>query len=221
MLIGVFYASMKLYTYFRSSAAYRVRIALNLKGIAHESVPVDLRPGRHRQPEYLARNPQGLVPALEDGGAVIGQSLAIIEYLEEIQPQPPLLPRPALERARVRSLALAIACDIHPLNNLRVLNYLRSPLGHDEAAVDTWYRHWIAEGFRALEEEARRSSGDGRHVFGTEVTLADVCLVPQMFNAHRFKCNVEPYPTLRTICGHLETLPAFARAAPAAQPDAI
>lgn len=212
---------MKLYTYFRSSAAYRVRIALNLKGIGHESVPVDLRPGRHRQPDYLARNPQGLVPALEDGGAVIGQSLAIIEYLEEIQPQPPLLPRSALERARVRSLALAIACDIHPLNNLRVLNYLRSPLGHDEAAVDTWYRHWIAEGFRALEEEARRSSGDGRHMFGAEVTLADVCLVPQMFNAHRFKCNVEPFPTLRAICAHLETLPAFARAAPAAQPDAV
>jgi maleylacetoacetate isomerase len=221
MLIGVFYASMKLYTYFRSSAAYRVRIALNLKGISYESVPVDLRPGRHRQPDYLARNPQGLVPALEDDGAVIGQSLAIIEYLEEIQPQPPLLPRSPLERARVRSLALAIACDIHPLNNLRVLNYLRSPLGHDEAAVETWYRHWIAEGFRALEEEARRSSGDGRHVFGTEVTLADVCLVPQMFNAHRFKCNVEPYPTLRAICGHLESHPAFARAAPAGQPDAI
>lgn len=212
---------MRLYTYFRSSAAFRVRIALNLKGIAHESLPVDLRPGRHRQAEYLARNPQGLVPALEDGGAVIGQSLAIIEYLEELQPQPPLLPRSALDRARVRSLALAIACDIHPLNNLRVLNYLRSPLGQDEAAVDTWYRHWIAEGFRALEEEARRSSGDGRHMFGTEVTLADVCLVPQMFNAHRFKCSVEPYPTLRGICGHLETLPAFARAAPAAQPDAI
>ncbi|MBW4052535.1 MAG: maleylacetoacetate isomerase [Proteobacteria bacterium] len=212
---------MKLYTYFRSSAAYRVRIALNFKGVSHESMPVDLRPGLHRQPDYLARNPQGLVPALEDGGAVIGQSLAIIEYLEEIHPQPPLLPHSAMDRARVRSLALAIACDIHPLNNLRVLNYLRSPLGHDEAAVDTWYRHWIAEGFRALEEEARRSSGDGRHMFGTEVTLADVCMVPQMLNAHRFKCNVEPFPTLRAICGHLETLPAFVRAAPAAQPDAI
>jgi maleylacetoacetate isomerase len=211
---------VKLFTYFRSSAAYRVRIALNLKGIACESVAVNLRPGAHRQPDYLALNPQGLIPALEDGGAVIGQSLAIIEYLEETHPQPPLLPRPALDRARVRSMALAIACDMHPLNNLRVLNYLRSPLGHDEAAVDTWYRHWIAEGFRALEEEARRSSGDGRHLFGTEVTLADVCLVPQMFNAHRFKCNVEPFPTLRAICAHLESLPAFARAAPQAQPDA-
>jgi maleylacetoacetate isomerase len=211
---------MKLYTYFRSSAAYRVRIALNLKGVTHEAVPVDLRPGAHRQPEYLARNPQGLVPALEDGGTVIAQSLAIIEYLEETRPLPPLLPRSPLERARVRSLALAIACDIHPLNNLRVLNYLRSPLGHDEAAVDAWYRHWIAEGFRALEEEAKRASGDGRHMFGGEVTLADVCLVPQMFNARRFKCDVEPFPTLRAICAHLEALPAFALAAPGAQPDA-
>jgi maleylacetoacetate isomerase len=211
---------MRLYTYFRSSAAYRVRIALNLKGVSYESVPVDLRPAAHRQPDYLALNPQGLVPALEDGGAVIGQSLAIIEYLEETHPQPPLLPRAPLDRARVRSMALAIACDLHPLNNLRVLNYLRSPLGHDQAAVDTWYRHWIAEGFRGLEEEAKRASGDGRHVFGTRVSLADVCLVPQMFNARRFKCDVEPFPVLRAICFHLETLPEFARAAPDAQPDA-
>ncbi|MGH8300733.1 MAG: maleylacetoacetate isomerase [Steroidobacteraceae bacterium] len=211
---------MKLYTYFRSSAAYRVRIALNLKGIEYESVPVDLRPGAHRRPDYLARNPQGLIPALEDGGAFLSQSLAIIEYLDEIHPRPPLLPRTPLERARVRSMALAVACYIHPLNNLRVLNLLRSPLGHDEAAVDTWYRHWIVEGFRGLEEEARRASGDGRHMFGTAVTLADICLVPQMFNAHRLSCNVEPFPTLRAICANLETLPAFMRAAPAAQPDA-
>lgn len=211
---------MKLYTYFRSSAAFRVRIALNLKGVSYESVPVDLRPAAHRRPDYLALNPQGLIPALEDGGAVIGQSLAIIEYLEETHPQPPLLPRSPLDRARVRSMALAIACDMHPLNNLRVLNYLRSPLGHDEAAVDTWYRHWITEGFRSLEEEARRTSGDGRHMFGTQVTLADVCLVPQMFNARRFKCDVQPFPTLRAICLHLETVSEFAHAAPAAQPDA-
>ncbi len=211
---------MKLYSYFRSSAAYRVRIALNLKDIAYETVPVDLRPGAHRTPEYLAKNPQGLVPALEDGGAVLGQSLAVIEYLEETHPEPPLLPRAALERARVRSMALAVACDMHPLNNLRVLNYLRSPLGCDEEEIDTWYRHWIAEGFRGLEEEARRASGDGRHMFGGTVTLADVCIVPQMFNARRFKCNIEPFPLLRGICAHLETLPAFARAAPEAQPDA-
>jgi len=212
---------MKLYTYFRSSAAYRVRIALELKGIPCEPVAVDLRPGAHRQADYLALNPQGLVPALEDGGAVFGQSLAIIEYLEEIHPQPPLLPRGALDRARVRSLALAIACDIHPLNNLRVLNHLRAPLGHDQAAVDAWYRHWIAEGFRALEAEAGRCSGDGRHLFGAGVTLADVCLVPQMFNARRFHCDLAPFPTLRAICAHLEGMPAFARAAPGAQPDAV
>ncbi|MGB6486640.1 MAG: maleylacetoacetate isomerase [Steroidobacteraceae bacterium] len=211
---------MKLYTYFRSSAAYRVRIALNLKGIDYESVPVDLRPAAHRQQDYLALNPQGLIPALENDGAVISQSLAVIEYLEECHPSPPLLPRSPRDRARVRSMALAVACDMHPLNNLRVLNYLRSQLGQAEAAVDTWYRHWIAEGFRGLEEEARRASGDGRHMFGTEVTLADVCLVPQMFNARRFKCNLEPFPTLRAVAAHLETLSAFSRAAPDAQPDA-
>jgi len=211
---------MKLYTYFRSTAAYRVRIALNLKGLPYEPVPVDPRQAAHRQPDYLARNPQGLIPTLEDGGAVISQSLAVIEYLEETHPQPPLLPRSALDRARVRSMALAIACDMHPLNNLRVLNFLRSPLGQDEAAVDTWYRHWITEGFGGLEEEAKRASGDGRHMFGTEVTLADVCLVPQMFNARRFRCDVEPFPTLRAICAYLEPLPPFARAAPDAQPDA-
>ncbi len=211
---------MKLYTYFRSSAAYRVRIALNLKGIACEAVAVDLRPAAHRRPEYLALNPQGLVPALEDGGTVIGQSLAILEYLEETHPQPPLLPRTPKDRARVRSLALLIACDLHPLNNLRVLNYLRSPLGHDETAVNAWYRHWIAEGFRTLEEQTRALTGDGRHAFGTEVTLADVCLVPQMFNARRFNCDLTPYPTLRAISEYLESVPAFARAAPALQPDA-
>jgi maleylacetoacetate isomerase len=211
---------MKLYTYFRSSAAFRGRIALNLKRVAYEAVPVDLRPAAHRRPDYLARNPQGLIPAIEDGATVISQSLAIIEYLEETHPQPPLLPRSPLDRARVRSLALAIACDIHPLNNLRVLNHLRSPLGHDEATVDAWYRHWIAEGFRALEEEAKRASGDGQHMFGTDVTLADVCLVPQMFNARRCKCDVGPFPTLRSICAHLETVSAFARAAPDKQPDA-
>ena len=210
---------MKLYTYFRSSAAYRVRIALNVKGIAYEPVGVDLRSGTQCRPPYLAMNPQGLVPALEDAGAVFGQSLAILEYLEETHPQPPLLPRSSGDRARVRSLALSISCDLHPLNNLRVLNYLRSTLGQDEGAVNTWYRHWIAVGFDSLEEEARRY-GSGRHLFGDQVTLADVCLVPQMFNARRFECDLEPYPALRAISEHLEALPEFARAAPAAQPDA-
>lgn len=213
---------MKLYTYFRSSAAFRVRIALNLKAIPCELVPVDLRAPASDQhkPDYREVNPQGLVPALAAEGTTIAQSLAIIEYLEELHPQPPLLPSSPIDRARVRAMALAVACDVHPLNNLRVLNYLRSPLGHHEEAVNTWYRHWIAEGFRALEQQARQASGDGRHMFGSSVTIADIYIVPQMYNARRLNCDVEPYPTLRGICAYLETLPAFAKAAPEAQPDA-
>jgi maleylacetoacetate isomerase len=213
---------MKLYTYFRSSAAYRVRIAVNLKEVPCEFVSVDIRAGtnEHRRPEFLSINPQGLVPALATDEGTVGQSLAIVEYLDEVYPNPPLLPRSPVERARVRAMALAVSCDMHPLNNLRVLSYLRSPLEHDEATVNAWYRHWIAAGFNGLEQEARRATGDGRHMFGSSVTLADVYIVPQMYNARRFKCDLEPYPTLRGICTHLETLPAFAKAAPEAQPDA-
>jgi len=213
---------MRLYTYFRSSAAFRVRIALNLKGLAYEALPVDIRPGamQNTRPAFLAVNPEGLVPALEDDGATLSQSLAIIEYLEEAYPQPPLLPRSTIDRARVRGMALAVACDVHPLNNLRVLNYLRSHLGHDDEAVKSWARHWMAVTFRALEEEARRYSGDGKHMFGEIVTLADVCLIPQMYNARRFKCDLESYPTLRSVYANLETHPAFAQAAPESQPDA-
>jgi maleylpyruvate isomerase len=212
---------MKLYEYLRSSASYRVRIALNFKGVGYESIAVDLRASAsaQRTPTFLSVNPEGLVPVLVDGERTFTQSLAIIEYLEEVRPQPPLLPRAPRERAQVRALALAIACDIHPLNNLRVLNYLREPLHADEAAVNSWYAHWIAQGFTALEAQVKNTSGDGRCMFGKSVTLADVCLVPQMANAHRLKCDVEPYPTLRSICAHLEALPAFARAAPAAQPQ--
>jgi maleylacetoacetate isomerase len=210
---------MKLYSYFRSSASYRARIALNYKGVAYESVAVDLRApvSAQRTPEFLALNPEGLVPVLIDGDTVVRQSLAIIEYLEETHPAPPLLPRAPAARAQVRALTLAIACDLHPLNNLRVLNYLRAPLAHGDAEVHAWYAHWIARGFTALEEEVRHLSGDGRHMFGKAVSLADVCLVPQMLNARRQQCDVEPYPRLRAICAYLESLPAFASAAAQAQ----
>jgi maleylacetoacetate isomerase len=185
-------------------------------------VTVDLRPaaGGQHLAEYRAVNPYGLVPALIAEDTTITQSLAIIEYLDETHPDPPLLPRAPIDRARVRAMALAVACDMHPLNNLRVLNHLRSPLGHDEETVNAWYRHWIAVGFRGLEEDARRASGDGLHMFGSSVTLADIYIVPQMYNARRFKCDIDLYPTLRGICAHLESLAAFAQAAPEAQPQA-
>ena len=207
---------MKLYHYYRSSASYRVRIALNLKGLPYEAVAVDLLKSAQRSAEFLALNPEGLVPVLVEGERALTQSLAIIEYLEETCPQPPLLPRDPPGRARVRALALAIACEISPLNNSGVLNYLRGPLAADERAVNAWYARWIGRGFEALEKEVSRSTGDGRHMYGTAVTLADVCIVPQMFNARRYHCDLAPYPTLARICAHLESLPEFARAAPEA-----
>jgi maleylacetoacetate isomerase len=205
---------MKLYHYFRSSASYRVRIALNLKGLPYEAVAVDLLKGAQRSAEYLALNPEGLVPVLVEGQRPLTQSLAIIEYLEETCPQPPLLPRDPQGRALVRALALAIACEISPLNNSGVLKYLKGPLAVDEHAVNAWYAQWIGRGFEALEKEVGRTTGDGRHMYGTAVTLADVCIVPQMYNARRYHCDLAPYPTLQRISAHLETLPEFARAAP-------
>lgn len=211
---------MRLFTFWRSSAAYRVRIALHLKQLPFESVPKRFAAGEHRQSDYLLLNPQGLIPALETPQGVLTQSLAIIEYLDELQPDPPLLPRGAFDRARVRALAQAIACDVHPINNLRVLNYLRQPLGHGDADVKDWVRHWISAGFDALESLARRDSADGRCLFGDAVTLADVCLVPQMYNARRFDCDLTGCPTLVAIDANLRALPAFAAALPEAQADA-
>lgn len=213
---------MRLYDYFRSSAAYRVRIALNVKGVRpDERTYVHLRMGNQRAQDYLALNPQGLVPALAlDDGHVLTQSLAIVEYLEETHPEPPLLPRDPVGRARVRSIALAIACEIHPLNNLRVLNYLIGTLGATREQKDGWYRYWIDVGFEALEKRLARDAATGTFCHGEQPTLADVCLVPQIANARRFDIDMSPYPTLTRIEGACLALPAFADAAPARQPDA-
>jgi maleylacetoacetate isomerase len=212
---------MKLHDYFRSSAAYRVRIALNLKGLAAERAFVHLRRGAQDSDDYRALNPQGLVPVLEtDDGAVITQSLAIIEYLEETHPLPPLLPRDANGRARVRGIALAIACDIHPLNNLRVLRYLTGTLGVPEAQKDGWYRYWCDTGLEALERRLADDAATGAFCHGATPTLADVCLVPQLANARRMAVDLSAFPTLLRIDAACQALPAFAAAAPARQPDA-
>jgi maleylacetoacetate isomerase len=210
---------VKVYTYFRSSAAYRLRIALNLKGLSGDMVSVHLQKegGQHRKPEYRAINPQMRVPALRlDSGEVLTQSLAIIEYLDEVDPQPPLLPRDPVARAKVRALALAIACDIHPLNNLAPLRYLKNELGQEQSKIDAWYHHWILEGFEALEAMVR----PGPYAFGGEVTLADVCLVPQIYNARRLKVPLERFPKLVAIDAACAKLPAFEQARPENQPDA-
>jgi maleylacetoacetate isomerase len=212
---------MKLHDYFRSSAAYRVRIALNLKGVAPERAFVHLAKGQQRGAHYLALNPQGLVPALElDDGTVLTQSLAIIDWLDEAYREPPLLPDDATARARVRSIALAIACDIHPLNNTRVLNYLSHTLGVADEQRSGWYKYWIDLGFEALELRLSRESATGRFCHGERPTLADVCLVPQVANARRYKIDLSPYPTIVRIDAACNELPAFASAAPARQPDA-
>ena len=210
---------MKVYTYFRSSAAYRLRIALNLKDLSGDMVSIHLQKdgGQNKKPEYRAINPQMRVPALKlDSGEVLTQSLAIIEYLDEVDPQPPLLPRDPVERAKVRALALAIACDIHPLNNTSPLRYLKNVLGQDQSKIDAWYHHWVLEGFEALETMVR----PGPYAFGGEVTLADVCLVPQIYNARRLKVPLERFPKLVAIDAACAKLPAFEQARPENQPDA-
>ncbi|HEX3347336.1 MAG TPA: maleylacetoacetate isomerase [Acetobacteraceae bacterium] len=214
---------MKLATYFRSSAAYRVRIALNLKGVRYEPEFVHLIRGGGEQhaPAYRARNPAGLVPLLEtDDGQLLTQSLAIIEYFDETIPEPPLLPGDAMHRAHIRAFALAIACDIHPLNNLRVLRQLKREHGQEQEAIDGWYRHWIAGGLPALEDMLARAGSVGPFCFGEAATLADVCLVPQLANARRYDCPLEAFPRLLRADAAARALRAFADAAPDRQPDA-
>lgn len=201
-----------LYDYFRSSAAYRVRIALNLKGIEYEHRAINLADGAQKDASYRALNPQGLVPMLEIDGHRLTQSLSIAVYLDQVYPEPPLMPRDPADGAHVRSLALAVACDIHPLNNLRVLKYLRGPLGVSEEAKDQWYRHWVVEGLAALEEMARPRAG--AFLFGDSPTIADVCLVPQLYNARRFSVPLTDYPTLRRADETASAHAAFAAAHP-------
>jgi maleylacetoacetate isomerase len=213
---------MKLYNYFRSSASFRVRIALNLKGLPYEYAVVHLLKdgGQQFKAEFRALNPEALIPVLEDSGHALTQSLAIIEYLEETHPQPPLLPPSALDRAYVRALALAVACEIHPLNNLRVLRYLVRELKVSEEQKNAWYRHWVEQGLASIEARLVAEGRCGRHALGDTVTLADVVLVPQIFNAQRFDCRLDHVPTVMRIFGHCMELPAFVDAQPSRQPDA-
>ena len=209
---------MILYDYFRSSAAYRLRIALNLKGLAPERRFVHLRKGEQRDPAYLGVNPQGLVPTLLDGDITLTQSLAIIEYLDETHPAPALLPSNPVDRAWVRSIAQAIACDIHPIDNTRVMQYLEHTLGLDESKRNEWYGHWIRLGFEAIEK--RLAERSGKFAFGDAPGLADICIVPQVANAGRVKLPMDPYPRIRAINEACLVHPAFAAAHPSKQPDA-
>lgn len=213
---------MKLYSYFRSSASYRVRIALNLKGLSYDYAAVHLLRGGGEQltPEYRRIGPDGIVPALVDGDVVLQQSLAIIEYLEETHPHPPLLPSTPADRAYVRAVALQIACEIHPLNNLRVLKYLKHELGVSDDAKDAWYKHWVRNGFDVLESMLAGDPRTGKFVFGDTPTMADLALIPQVFNAQRFQVDMQPYPTIQRIYDEAMQHDAFVRAAPGQQPDA-
>lgn len=213
---------LTLHSYFRSSAAFRVRIALNLKGLDYEQIPVNLLKGEHRLEAHRRRNPQGLVPVLEtEQGSALTQSMAICEYLEERYPEPPLLPESLEARARVRSLALLVACEMHPLNNVSVLGYLTDELGVDEATKLAWYQHWVTKGFTAFEARLTQEAATGTFCHGDKPTLADVFLVPQMFNAERFNCDLSAFPTLVRIADRCRELPEFEKAAPAAQADAV
>ena len=214
---------MKLTTYFRSTAAYRVRIALNLKGLSHELVPVNLLKdgGQHKTPEFLTKNPDGLIPTLETEGRVLAQSIAILEYLEEAHPKVALLPSEPLERAYVRGLVQTIASDMHPLNNLRVLQFLVNEMGASEERKLQWYHHWIAKGFTSLETRLAATSNAGQFCFGDSPTFADVCLIPQVYNALRFDCPMADYPTINSINAHCLSLAPFSESSPQNQVDAI
>jgi maleylacetoacetate isomerase len=210
---------MLLYDYFRSSAAYRMRIALNLKGLAYDHRSIHLRKGEQRAGDYLAVNPQGLVPTLVIGGGIrLTQSLAIIEYLEERHPLPPLLPESAEDRAWVRAIALTVACDIHPINNTRVIQYLQNELQVDDAKRDAWYAHWIRLGFEAIEAQLA-ARGGGPFAYGGKPGLADICIVPQVANAGRVKLPMDPYPRIRALNAACLALPAFDKARPENHPD--
>jgi len=212
---------MKLWGYFRSSAAFRVRIALNLKRLSYEQASIHLRKNEQGRPDFLALQPQGLVPALDDDGDVLIQSMAIIEYLDETHPTPPLLPGHPVDRARVRALAQAVACDIHPIDNLRVLRYLAKPLGHDETVVEAWYNHWIKLGFDGIERLLADDERTGTFCHGETPSLADICLVPQVYNEKRYPSfDMAPYPTIRRVFDACMKLDAFDAARPEKQPDA-
>jgi maleylpyruvate isomerase len=213
---------MKLYTFFRSSASYRVRIALNLKGVRYEQTPIHLRRagGEQLQPAFKALNPQALVPALEDDGRILTQSLAIIEYLDEKFPNPPLLPKDPADKALVRSMALVIACEVHPIQNLRVLNYVKSAYNQTDEQVNRWSQHWMNLGFTALEQLIIAQPNRGRFCVGDMPTLADICLVPQLGNARRYGCDLSQYPAIQGTEKNCMALSAFSDAAPEKQPDA-
>ncbi|MCW8451219.1 maleylacetoacetate isomerase [Legionella quinlivanii] len=207
---------MKLYDYYRSTASYRVRIALNIKNISYEKITVHLvnNGGEQHHPDYLNLNPQGLVPTLDEHGHIVTQSLAIIEYLDEISPSPPLLPATPFGRAQVRSLAMLVACDMHPLNNLRVLNQLRSQFKASDEEISQWYHHWLKEGFDAFERRLSTIPHKHQLCYGNEVSLADICLIPQVFNARRFNFSMDEYPLITEIEAYCLSLPAFKNAAP-------
>ena len=212
---------MRFYGYFRSSSAYRCRIAFNLKGIRPETEFVNLRDGVQRLESFRRMNPQGLVPALDTGEGVLTQSLAIVEWLDETHPAPPLLPPDAIARAHVRAFAQIIACEIHPLHNLRVLNHIKQAYGQDQDGADDWCRLWIGEGLAACEAIAAARTHAGAFTFGDTPGLADICLIPQMFAADRFGLDLQPFGRLREIRAACDALPAFAEAHPAKQPDAV